>query len=182
MSYGIGKLKGEIIFAFTQELKALFADDSVTILVKTDYPRSNMPTYKFPLVEVDMQPGGDSGEFLGGLTMEDYHCTFSVYNHQQGTPEDPTDYSATLVDITDTVRQQFSNFSSYLSAELIAAKNTYGMRLTYAGSSEAKPIEHADGTAMGTSIHFDVVAFDNTKIGSQYTTQSSGLTLNNGNV
>lgn len=182
MSYGIGKLKGEIIFAFTQELKTLFADDSVTILVKTDYPSKDMSTFKFPLVEVDMQPGGDSGEFLGGLTMEDYHCTFSVYNHQQSTPEDPTDYSATLVDITDIVRQQFSNFSSYLSAELIAAKNTYGMRLTYAGSAEARPLEHADGTAMGTAIHFNVVAFDNTKIGSQYATQFNNLYGNNGNL
>lgn len=164
------KLKGEIIYAFSQELKALFADGSVTILVKTDNKNNQQPTYKLPLVEIDMQPGGDSGEFLGGLTMEDYHLSLSVYNYQQGTPEDTTDYSATLIDIVDIVRQKFVNFAVFLAPEMAAAFAAYGMRMTYSGSGEAHPLEHADGLADGTAIRFSVVAFDNTVAGSQYKT------------
>lgn len=172
------KLKGEIIYAFTQELKALFDDGSVTILVKTNNKSGEQPTYKFPLVELDMQPGTDSGEFIGGLTMEDYHAVFSVYNFQQGTPEDDTDYSATLIDIVDVVRQKFLNFATFLSPEMSTAFNAYGMKLTYAGSGEAHPLEHADGLAEGTAIHFYVVAMDNTVIGSQYKTVFNSLGYN----
>lgn len=135
-----------------------------------------------PMIEVDMRPGDDSGQFLGGLTMEDYHCTLSVYNYQQAVPEDPTDYSATRVDIADTVRKQFSAFTVYLSAEMTAAFNMFGMKLTYAGSGEAAPIEHADGLVMGTAIRFSVVAFDDGTTGSQFNTQFGSLIPDDPNV
>jgi hypothetical protein len=168
-------MEGDIIYAFIQELKSLVGDTGSTILLRTNWKRTDMPTYKMPLVLIDIHPTGECMQLIGGLTMMDYDCAFSVYNYQQGTPEDPTDYSATRINNADAVRQHFSDFSNFNAAQMASAFNTYGMRLSFQGAGAAEPLETENGLAMGRAWHFSVTAFDNSTTGSQYKTQFNDL-------
>jgi hypothetical protein len=175
-------MEGDIIYAMTQELQAQFGDIGCTILLRTDYKTDDMPTYKMPLILLDIEPSGDSLQCLGGLTMMDYTTILSVYNYQQGVPEDPTDYSITRINIADPVRQDFSAFAVFKSAAMIAALTTYGFKISFQGAGKAPPLEHPDGLIQGRSWHFAIIAFDNTTTGSKFVTPFNSVVNNTNDI
>jgi len=159
-------MKGDIIYAVQQETRALLQSTDFTIILKTDFKAGNLPTYAMPLILMVLTPEEGSGQLLGGLTQLEYQWDFEVYNYSPDiSGMDPTSTSATLQNVADLIRRHWSNFSTYLSQEMVDAFNNYGIRFTFNGLGNADPLQHPDGLIMGEKIKFDMIAFDDETTG-----------------
>lgn len=148
-------------YAIQQEMLALFKVSKATIILHDDFKESNWPTYMMPLVLISIEPGDLSQQLLGGVTMEDWTISFSVYNHRPDiSGMNPTNHSAQTTKIWDVVRRHFSTFSTFLTKEMIAVQIKYGFKWTYLGKTSAVGLEHPDGLCMGKAYNFGVVGLD----------------------
>lgn len=154
-------MNDELIYAVQQELLALFKVNKATIILHTDFKESNWPTYMMPLVLISIEAGDLSQQLLGGVTMEDWTISLSVYNHRPDiSGMNPKDTSAKATKIWDNVRRHFSNFAVFITKEMVDVQNKYGFRWTYSGKTEAVGLEHPDGLCMGKAYNFGVVGLD----------------------
>lgn len=167
-------MKGAIVNAFLREILTFIGatdtDDAtrqgITVLLKSNYKKADMPTYAMPLVIVEITPGSDSMQMLGGFTMKCWIIDISFYNHVVNTNGyDTTPYSSDLLSGVDDIRVLFSNFSIFKSPEMLSALNVYGMKITYEGDYKAEHLEHPDGLCIGERIRFDTVAWDDRTLG-----------------
>lgn len=168
-------MEGELIYAIQKELAIRFPDSSV--LFRTDFKHEDWPTYKMPLVIFNIEGGGDTEQFLGGTTMEDWAVSIAVYNLMpDNSGEDSTDYSANRIEIASFARRYFSNFTIFQSPEMLALINDFGTRWTLVGVGRAEHLQHPDGTCKGHAIHFDTISLDRMTTGSVQQTPLTTIT------
>ena len=150
---------GDILNAVMQECKALLADQAGTVILKTDYKASNLPSYAMPLLLVDLYDATDSVQYPGGLTRVDWNFAFNSY-HNAPDPkvDDDSGYSIGLLDVIDSIRQHFS-IGAWLTHGMTNILNNYAFRFTLSGISPADALEQ-EGLIMGYKIIFDSAAVD----------------------
>lgn len=150
---------GDILNGIIIEVKKLFEDTGCEVLLKTDYNSTNLLNYKMPLVIIDIPDAPESSQYLGGLTKNDYLILFNIYHYEPDiTTDDVTNYSTSLINITDTVRRHFS-FGSWLTPEMAGLENDFGLRLTFSGVTPADSLDQ-DGLIKGFKIGFESISFD----------------------
>lgn len=154
------------MYAVQQEVLYLYQDTGATVMFKTNFKTSDMPTYKFPLVLIDMEPGGDFQEMPGGLTMADWEFSLSIYDYLQDISGlDPTEFSVQVGKKADDLRRHFQNFTIFKTPEMLAALTNYGTRWTLSGVKPADHIETQDGLSVGFKFIFDTISWDNKTLG-----------------
>jgi len=153
---------GDILNAVMQECKALLVDEGGTIMLKTDYKTSNLPSYTMPLLLVDLLDAPDSLQYPGGLTRVDWNFAMNSYNYAPDPKaDDPTGYSMQLLDIIDKIRSHFSKgiWLNTTSPTMIDILNNYCFKFTLSGITSADALDQ-DGLIMGYKIIFDSVGVD----------------------
>lgn len=160
-------MTGEIIYAVQQEILALFADTGASFILRDDFKSSDWPSYKLPLVVAKVEEDNeDVMEYPGGLTQLGWRFILSGYNYQPNQDgSDPTDYSATRINVIDTIRTHFKTFGVFTTPEMATAFTNYGIRWTLSGIQDAEQLEHPDGMVLGKAIVFDTISFDRTTRG-----------------
>jgi hypothetical protein len=150
---------GEILDAVLKECRAFLANKGATVILKTDFKTTNIPTYGMPLLLLDVPDGTETGMYTGGVTHADWLFSFNSYNYEPDAYTDDTSgYSTGLLDIIDEIRRHFS-FEVWLTAEMAAILTKYGFRYTLSGMLPADALE-GDGLIMGYKIVFDSIAID----------------------
>ena len=156
-------MTGDILRAIMYEAKALFIEMGGTVLLKTDYRASKLPTYSMPLLLIDFTEAPDTYQCLGGQTRCDFNIGFNSYNFMPDpTTDDPDGYSQNLMDIVDVVRQHFSAgiWSNLTQSPTITdILNNYCFKFTLSGLLPADAISE-DGLKMGWKIMFDCTGID----------------------
>lgn len=157
----------EIIYGVQQEINALFLDTGCTVILKADFKANSWPTYKMPLVLIDVEEGDDTMQLLGGVTMMDWSFDLSAYNYMPDiTGLDPTPYSAERTEIADKLRRHFSNFANWVTPEMIQAYTDYKVRWTLSRVGKADQLEHPDGLCKGFKFGFSTISLDYETAGS----------------
>lgn len=151
---------GEIIDAVIKEARALFIDNGGTVILKTNYKASNLPSYTMPFLLVDLVDGADSGQYAGGVTHADWMFAFNSYNYEPNSYiDDESGYSSGLLNVIDSIRQHFS-VGIWLTAGMTSIVNNYCFKFTLSGITSAEAIDE-NGLVMGYKIVFDSIAIDN---------------------
>lgn len=151
---------GDILDAVLKECRAMLEDTGGTVILKTDYKPSNLPSYQMPLVLVQMVNAAEAYQYPGGATKVDWQFAMNSYNIEPDMMvDDETDYSTSLLNVIDDTRVHFSNFSPYLTTGMGDILVKYGFRFTLSGVMEADHMEQ-DGLTMGYKIVFDSMAID----------------------
>lgn len=159
-------MKGEIINGVMKEINYLYGDTGCSVLFRTDFKPSNWPTYKMPLILIDIEPGGDFQQMLGGLTMADWRFYLSAYNYFPDISGlDPTSFSTDTQNHGDILRRQFSNYAVFKTDEMKKTYTDYGIRWTLSDVVAAEKLEHPDGLIDGDRIEFDTISWDIKTIG-----------------
>lgn len=160
-------MTGEIIYAVQQEVLKQFEDTGASVLLRNNYKSSDWPSYKMPLVLIQVEENPDDiMEYPGGLTQFGWRFMISGYNYQPNPDgSDPTDYSATRINVIDDIRRHFKTFGRWLTQYMTDAFNTYGIRWTLSTVQDAEVLEHPDGLVLGKCITFDTISFDVTTRG-----------------
>jgi len=152
---------GEILYAVQQEVLAFLAGGPGTVIHHTMFNVDNWPSYSMPLITIKELPGEDFDEKIGGWTLCDWTFELSAYNV---TPDmagiDPTNYSATRINVIDELRQHFKTYRKWLSVEMPAAESTYGLKWTLSRVEAADPLEHPSGQVDGYKLSFSTLSWD----------------------
>ena len=155
---------GDILNAVMQECRALLSDTGGTVILKTDYKASNLPTYSMPLLLVDLLEAPDSMQYPGGITRVDWNFALNSYNYMPDSmADDLSGYSMKLLDIIDNIRQHFSIgnwLNTTQSPTMTDILNNYCFKFTLSGINSADALDQ-DGLIMGYKIVFDSVGLDN---------------------
>lgn len=154
---------GDILNAVIQEAKAFLASNAGTILLKTDYKASNLPSYSMPLLLIDLLEAPDTYQYPGGATRVDWNFALNAYNYAPDPKgDDTTGYSNQLLDIIDSIRQHFSvgDWTSGNSPTMTDLLYNYGFRFTLSGITQADALDE-DGLVKGYKILFETSAIDN---------------------
>ena len=156
----------EITQAIAQEILAYLKDANsewadATVIERTDFEKSDSPTVTMPLVIWDEEGGDEFGQMIGGNTLCDYNIYIDVYNHRPDVyGNDLTGGSAGSKLIADQVRRHFSNYTTWLTDEMIGVFNTYGIKWTLSAVTKAAPLSHADGLVKGHRFVFATISWD----------------------
>lgn len=164
---------GQITKAIIDEIKALLSGTGATVLLKTNFLTKKMPDNPGNFVLLDIDAAPDSVQYPGGLSRVDYNWSLGSYNYQPDAyNDDETDYSTSLMNFIDTIRQHFSvclpgalpisgDTNLWLTQGMTDIFNTYGFFFTLSGITIADAIEQ-EGLMFGFKIGFFSTAFDNT--------------------
>ena len=157
---------GEILNAVQQEclqyVQANLMPDGTmaTVIQKTNYHASKLPTYSMPFVIIDLVDAPDSQQWLGGVTKMEWNFALNVYNYYpNGYLDDATGTSEDLINIIDSIRQHFSQ-RQWITAQMPQILSDYGTRFTLSGVDKADQLESPDGLTIGFRIIFDTVSID----------------------
>lgn len=166
----------DITHALLQELKYLFADFQGTFILDTHVKED--VAYNFPLCILELGDGSESARLPGnGLTRIDLDFSFRVYNFEADAyNEEDENYSTSLMDIIDTIRNYFEN-ETWTTQEMVDLTKNYGFRLTFMGINKAESLQSEDKVIIGYRINFSSVAFDN-NTNSTYEMMDSSGTVN----
>lgn len=161
-------MEGEILYGVQKEIENLFSGSGCTVILKTDFSSAKWPTYKMPLILIDIEPGNDTQQMIGGLTMMDWQFSLSAYNYMPNIGgKDPTNYSATRINVADKLRVHFSAFAVMVAKEMLLVFTQYGIKWTLSGLHKADPLEHPNGLCKGHKIIFDTISWDLLTVGSE---------------
>jgi hypothetical protein len=150
----------EILDGVIKESRELLKDIGGTVILKTNYKSTNLPSYSMPLLLLDLVDGGDTGQYAGGTTHTDWLFAFNSYNYEPDSyTDDATGYSTGLLKVIDDIRQHFSK-GNWLTQGMIDVLNNYCFKYTLSGILPADAIDQ-DGLVMGYRIVFDSIAIDN---------------------
>ena len=166
----------DIINAIQKELKYILQDKSCTIILDTQL--NNDITYGMPLVIFVITQAPESGRLPGnGITRLDFTFSFQVYNNETGTYGDDESggYGASLMDIVDTIRNDFEN-EVWQTQSMVDLTTNYGFRLTFSGITNAPTLQSESGYIMGFQLGFDSISFD------QSTSSSENMLVENSEV
>ena len=148
---------GEISQAVIEELKELLIEKGGTVVLMNLYKPTK--TYLLPLTIVEIKHAPDSAQMVGGMSRMDWDIIIRFYNASPDAyGDDLTGYNAELLNECDSIRQHFEK-ENWLTQYMTDAKETYGIRFTFNGISDAEPLEQA-GIQMGYSLTFNTVSFD----------------------
>lgn len=162
---------GEILNAVLNEVKELLSGTGASVMFKTDFKPSKIPDFSGNFVLLDLEDGVDTTQYPGGLTRCDYQFGFNSYNFEPDAyVDDPTNYSTTLLNFIDTIRQHFSkslpgalpisgDTNLWLTQAMTDIFNTYGFFFTLTGIFKADALDQ-DGTIFGFKIGFISTSFD----------------------
>ena len=151
---------GEILNAVIQEAKLLFEGQGGTVLIKTDYKNSSLPSYSMPLLIVDLLDANELTHYINGVTRADWNFAFNSYNYMPDLyNDDNSEYSKNLLNVIDDVRRHFQT-GDWKSPLMVAVLENYGFKFTIMGINPADALED-QGLVMGYKIVFDSVAIDN---------------------
>lgn len=155
---------GDILNAVMQECRKFLTDAGGTVILKTDYRASKLPTYTMPLLLVDLLEAPDSLQYPGGIERVDWNFALNIYNYMpDGTIDDTTGYSRNLLDVIDDIRRHFS-IGIWLNTSIIPTmvdiETKYNFKFTLSGIVPADALENEDGLIMGYRIVFDSVGLD----------------------
>lgn len=164
---------GELTNAIIKECQALLLSTGAQVMLKTQFLNSKIPDYNGTLVLIDIDAAPDSVQYPGGLTRMDWKYGFCSYAYEPDAyTDDPTDYSADLLNFIDQIRRHFTaNFGGHLSTiptiegtgwlsqEMVDAWDNYGFQLTLGGLTIADNINQT-GLIMGYKINMETTALD----------------------
>lgn len=151
-----------ITYAIQQELNALMQGQPCTIMEKSDFLTKSMPTYQMPFILWEEEGEGDTEQMLGGATLCTYDIMLNVYTYDPDLyGSSPSTIPAQTKALLDTIRQHFSAFTVWLSAEMQAAVGTsIGLSWTLSGVHKAPALEHPDGLCKGHQLRFSTTSWD----------------------
>lgn len=162
---------GQITNAILNEVKELLSGTGAQVMLKTNFQIKKIPDYNGNLVLLDIDAAPDSVQYPGGLTRMDWNWGFSSYNWEPDAyVDDETDYSTSLLNFIDTIRQHFSkslpgalpisgDTNMWLTQAMSDIFNIYGFFFTFSGLTNADALD-AEGLIMGFRIGFQSTAFD----------------------
>lgn len=149
----------DILNAVMQECKAFLTDKGGTVILKTDYKASNLPTYTMPLLLVDLLDASEALQYPGGRTQIDWAFALNSYaNMLDPTIDDNSGESINLLKVIDDIRRHFS-IGKWLTAGMTDILNNYCFKFTLSGITPADALNE-DGLVMGYKIMFDSVGLD----------------------
>jgi len=155
---------GEILYAIQQEILAFLKQDEQgigTVIHHTMFSVDNWPTYTMPLFTLRETPGEDFGEMIGGRTLCEWIIELSAYNVAPDVGGvDPSDYSATRINVIDDLRRHFKTYNAWLTPEMANVKQVYGLKWTLTGSGEADPLDHPNGIVDGKKLVYATLSWD----------------------
>lgn len=166
---------GEITNAILNEIKALLSSTGAQVILKTNFQPKKLPDNNGNLVLLDIQAAPDSVQYPGGLTRMDWSWGLNSYNWEPDAyVDDETDYSTSLLNFIDTIRQHFSrslpgalqisgDTNLWLTESMTNIFDVYGFQFTLTGVTNADALDQ-DGLIMGFRIGFDSTAFDNSTL------------------
>lgn len=150
----------EIHQAVIDECIKLLTDGKGTVVLKTDFRSANLSTYTMPLLLLEILPGEDSRQLLGGVTMMEWGFAMNSYVYSPDAHGgDVTGFATGLKQIIDDIRKHFS-LRTWLTTGMPAIEAAYGFRFTLSGLTHADALEAQDGLINGYRIMFDSVAID----------------------
>jgi hypothetical protein len=153
-------MTGEILQGIIDECKALFEDTGGTVLFHTQFKPDKLPNYTMPLFIIHVNEAPDSGQMIGGVTRLDWQLAFKTYNYEPNAEvEEDSGYSTSLMDISDTVRQHFSQ-SNVLTESFLALSSDYNFLMEFAGITEADPIVNNEMITKGYNVNFNCAGID----------------------
>lgn len=153
---------GDILNAVIAECKALFIDTGGTVLLKTDYKASALPSYDMPLILIDLADAPDTFQYPGGASRVDWSFLLNTYEYVPNPTDDDGGYSVDLLLVIDTVRRHFAIgvWKNTASPTITDMLNRYCFKFTLGSTEPADHIEQ-DGMKMGYKLTFDSCAIDN---------------------
>lgn len=158
---------GEITKAILDECAALLQGTGAEIILKTNFKKMEDESYSGNFILLDVQDAPDSLMYMGGLTRMDWKFAFNSYNFQPDAYNDDTsDYSTSLMNFIDIVRQHFTagySNQQWFTAGMNTIFNTYGFQFTFGGVFVAEAIEK-DGVTMGWGVIMESTGLDDTTL------------------
>lgn len=102
-------MTGPILNAVMDEIQALLEGTGAMLMLKTNFKPGNLPDNTGNFVLLGFDEAEDTFQYPGGLTRVDWHWSLNSYNYEPDAyHDDPTIYSAGLLNFIDKVRRHFS--------------------------------------------------------------------------
>ena len=149
----------DILNAVMQECRAFLTDKGGSVILKTDYKASNLPTYTMPLILTDLLDASEAFQYPGGRTQLSWMFALNSYaNMLDATIDDNSGNSINLLQVIDDIRRHFS-IGNWITEGMGNVLNNYCFKFTLSSISPADALNE-DGLVMGYKIIFDSVALD----------------------
>jgi hypothetical protein len=162
----------QIINAITQELKQFSKDNEAMIIFDTEL--KNDMSFNLPLIVLECTETPESARLPGnGITRMDWRFTIRCYTTEPDAYiDDETTGSTGHLNFSDDVRNYFED-EIWESTLMLNVASTYGLRLTYSGTSQAPELTTEDKTYKGYSHSFETISFDQGIISTEDMTDQS---------
>jgi len=146
--------------ALLLELKKMFENQPVTVIYNTNLQKNNNPIYTLPLVIFGAKISNDTKRMPNGITELNLDFSISVYTYEPN-PEltDDNDYSLSLEDIFDEIRQYFS-LKQFQTSEIKDIINNYSFNYVLNDIVDADPIENDEVNLIGYKLNYSGLFYD----------------------
>jgi hypothetical protein len=169
---------GEILEAFTGEMRALFDSQTsdilkgATVLKDTQFKPEQMSVYTMPLIIISLTDSPDMQQLPGGATQAEWGWNIKAYFYDINSALTPDDsFSSEAWNIIDVIRKHFV-FQRWITQDYKDLVVNYGYKITLNGTTKADSIQMSGGVIPGFTINFDSIGIDTSTMFTTYSTNT----------